>query len=323
MRYWWVNQNQTFQQEVGGGYIWSPKRKSNGARNPYYEFMREVAPGDLILSYRDTRICRIGVAQSYAFESPKPPEFGAAGPNWNQIGWRIDVHYIDPGTQVRPANHMDVLGPHLPDRYSPLRPNGGGLQNIYLAPVSDGLMRAIARLVGPVLRDLLDQAVVFAQVTSAVAGFWEWEVHLENQVLGDPIIPSTEREQLIMARRGQGRFRENVGRIEHACRVTGVNRSEHLRASHIKPWRSGSNEERLDGENGLLLTPTIDHLFDRGFISFEDNGRVLLSPVAHQLSLERMGVTKAALMDVKPFTQGQRRYLDYHRESVFLQAHIG
>jgi hypothetical protein len=50
MRYWWVNQNQTFRHEIEGGYLWSPKRNANGARNPFYESMREVAPGDLIFS---------------------------------------------------------------------------------------------------------------------------------------------------------------------------------------------------------------------------------------------------------------------------------
>lgn len=57
MRYWWVNQNQTYRQEVKGGYLWSPKRNANGARNPFYEFMREVAPGDLVFSFVDTRNC--------------------------------------------------------------------------------------------------------------------------------------------------------------------------------------------------------------------------------------------------------------------------
>ncbi len=52
MRYWWVNQNQTFEQETQGGYLWSPKVKANGTMNPYYEFMREVAPGDMVYSFR-------------------------------------------------------------------------------------------------------------------------------------------------------------------------------------------------------------------------------------------------------------------------------
>ena len=53
MRYWWVNQNQTYRHEVQGGYLWSPKSNANGARNAFYESMREVAPGDLIFSFND------------------------------------------------------------------------------------------------------------------------------------------------------------------------------------------------------------------------------------------------------------------------------
>ena len=76
MRYWWVNQNQTFRQEIEGGYLWSPKRNKNGHRNPFYEFMREVAPGDIVLSFCDTRIAALGIVSGYCRESPKPEEFG-------------------------------------------------------------------------------------------------------------------------------------------------------------------------------------------------------------------------------------------------------
>lgn len=61
MRYWWVNQNQTFRQEIDGGYLWSPKRNRNGHLNLFYEFMREVAPGDIVFSFRDTRIAALGI----------------------------------------------------------------------------------------------------------------------------------------------------------------------------------------------------------------------------------------------------------------------
>jgi hypothetical protein len=103
MRFWWVNQNQTFVQETTGGYLWSPKRSTNGARNPFYEFMREVAPGDLVLSFEGTHIRAIGIARSYAYECPKPPEFGSAGPNWSLIGWKVDVGYHILANQIRPS----------------------------------------------------------------------------------------------------------------------------------------------------------------------------------------------------------------------------
>jgi hypothetical protein len=94
-----------------------------------------------------------------------------------------------------------------------------------------------------------------------------------------------------------------------------------LRASHCKPWRDCSNnEERLDGENGLLLTPTIDHLFDRGFISFENSGELIVSPVAHQPSLNRMGVPTDRIVNVGGFTEGQKHFLSYHRDSVLLRV---
>ena len=78
MRYWWVNQNQTYRQEQAGGYLWSPKRNANGAKNPFYESMREVSPGDMIFSFVDTFIVAIGVAQSYCWESPKRISFSNA-----------------------------------------------------------------------------------------------------------------------------------------------------------------------------------------------------------------------------------------------------
>ena len=94
----------------------------------------------------------------------------------------------------------------------------------------------------------------------------------------------------------------------------------HLVASHCKPWRDSNNEERLNGENGLLLTPSIDHLFDRGFIGFEDNGRLIISPVAHRPSLELMGIDVSSNVNVGSFSSGQKSFLDFHRSSVLLQS---
>jgi hypothetical protein len=70
VRYWWVNQNQTYRHEISGGYLWSPKRNANKACNPFYESMLEVSPGDIIFSFRDTRIGALGIAHSYCYESP-------------------------------------------------------------------------------------------------------------------------------------------------------------------------------------------------------------------------------------------------------------
>jgi hypothetical protein len=70
----------------------------------------------------------------------------------------------------------------------------------------------------------------------------------------------------------------------------------------------------------LLLTPSIDHLFDRGFIGFEDNGRLIISPVAHQPSLQRMGIDTTRAVNVGAFTSGQKQFLDFHRNDVLLKS---
>jgi hypothetical protein len=124
----------------------------------------------------------------------------------------------------------------------------------------------------------------------------------------------------VNARRGQGLFRDRVAKHEHFCRITKVNNPSHLIASHIKPWRESNNEERLSGGNGLLLTPSIDHLFDRGFISFEDNGDLIISPIADPGSLEKMGVNEP--MKVGNFNGDQKHFLNYHREEILLKAAI-
>jgi putative restriction endonuclease len=73
----------------------------------------------------------------------------------------------------------------------------------------------------------------------------------------------------------------------------------------------------------LLLTPSIDHLFDRGFIGFENNGGLIISPVAHRPSLQRMGIDATAAINVGVFTDGQKKFLEFHREAVLLQSNRG
>lgn len=148
MRYWWVNQNQTYRHEGQGGYLWSPKRNANGARNPLYESMREVAPGDLILSFMDTRILAVGIAQSYCWESPKLVEFGNFGQNWENIGWRVKLYFTELANKVRPKDHIDILRPLLPERYSTLQRNGKGLQSVYLTEVPTPLAEVLIGLIG-------------------------------------------------------------------------------------------------------------------------------------------------------------------------------
>lgn len=72
-------------------------------------------------SFMDTRIVAIGIALSYCWESPKPQEFGTAGQNWKDIGWRVRVRFTELLHKLRPNEHVELLRPALPAKYSPLQ----------------------------------------------------------------------------------------------------------------------------------------------------------------------------------------------------------
>ena len=132
---------------------------------------------------------------------------------------------------------------------------------------------------------------------------------LLNRVLNGPV----ERHQLVKSRRGQGVFRDNVESREPKCRVTGVSNPNYLRASHIKPWRKSNDTEKIDGDNGLMLAPHVDFLFDRGFISFEDDGTLIVSELIEDAALESWGIPSE--MNVGSFTPEQSIFLKFHREN--------
>jgi putative restriction endonuclease len=199
-------------QAPGEAYLWSPKRNANGARNPSYESMREVAPGDLIFSFMDTRMLAIDIVQSYASENLKPLEFGSAGENWEGIGWRVEVQFTELANKIRPKAHIEILRPLLPAKYSPLQPNGNGLQSVYLTEVPTPLAEVLTGLIGQEVAPLALSATKV--IPASTDDLDAWERSIEQGVAGDQSIPETDRLAIIRARKGQGLFKERVRKIE-------------------------------------------------------------------------------------------------------------
>jgi HNH endonuclease len=126
---------------------------------------------------------------------------------------------------------------------------------------------------------------------------------------------ATTRTALIQARVGQGQYRARLeGLWDSACAVTGCSVRAVLRASHCKPWRLSDDEERLNAENGLLLSANLDALFDAGLVSFDDEGRML---VADQVSVEERQLLNLPNGLRKRPTEALASYLKYHRELIF------
>ncbi|WP_443631377.1 HNH endonuclease [Candidatus Njordibacter sp. Uisw_056] len=307
MKYWWVNQNKTYKSEVPGGFLWSPKTKSNGHRNKFYDFMMEVQEGDLVFSFCSTRIKAVGIAVGSAQSAPKP-NFGSVGDQWANEGWLVPVEFQELGNPVRPKDHMFVLAPHLPSKYSPLTKSGDGLQSVYLASLPVELAHGLINLF-----DLKDQLSI-TQITSLFEPSYD-ESAEDSIVFERKDIGPTTKEQLVKSRRGQGVFKSNLRLVEKSCRITGTNNIKHLIASHIKPWKDSNDIEKLDGNNGLLLAPHIDHLFDKGYITFKDSGEVLYSELIDSNLIPQWDLMQPT--KPKPLNSSQATYMSFHRSHIF------
>jgi hypothetical protein len=140
-------------------------------------------------------------------------------------------------------------------------------------------------------------------------------VYLEQdicEILTDESITETEKQSLVNTRIGQGQFRSDLLAYWKGCAATGYRHSRLLVASHIKPWRFSSSEERLDVFNGLLLTPNLDKAFDLGYISFQKSGKICVSNELE--NPEVLGVTADLFID---FQSRHLPYLEHHLEVTF------
>lgn len=131
-------------------------------------------------------------------------------------------------------------------------------------------------------------------------------------ILEDLDLSKTERSNLVKSRIGQGLFRQRLLTLWKQCAVTGFKDTSLLVASHIKPWRSSSNSERLDGFNGLLLTPNLDKAFDCGFVTFDSTGLICISPLLKDS--EKLGITLDLKVDL---SAKHKPFMNFHRENVY------
>jgi putative restriction endonuclease len=302
IRYWWVNNKQTFKKELEGQYIWAPQTKSNGQFNQTYANLMEVSIGDLIFAYANASIKAIGVIEENCIVAPKP-EFGKAGDRWSQEGFKVKVNWHKLQIPFRPKEHLASIAPLLPAKHAPIRSNGDGNEGCYLASISKELGELLVALLSS--NDLLLVDVLLEFQNTQVKN------NLEESNILKAQIPETEKSQLIKARIGQGVFRQNVLKIEKKCRITKLEEACILVASHIKPWKDSDNSERLEGHNGLLLSPHVDKLFDLHWISFANSGNVLVRNESVRRIMREWKIEVPP--NVGAFNARQSFFLEHHR----------
>jgi hypothetical protein len=204
-----------------------------------------------------------------------------------KVNWNFDL-------RSRPIAYCEVrsiIGSHR-DPISPIPPEQKG------------------RLIRQPFLNFLEQRVKSDQ---SEADYESIQKDLE-QIDADPGLTDTQKKVLKDARIGQGKYRDALLRLwDRQCAITGSGLLPILRASHAKAWRHASNVERLDPNNGLLLTATLDALFDRHLICFDDTGQMHTSPMLSSVDLELFRLPQSLR---KPLNDQQRKYLEYHRQKT-------
>lgn len=291
MAYWLVYQGSSFKRSRAGGYLWAPQRNKDGRGQFYWENMTRLQTGDLVFSGFDGAVRALSYVEG-------PPR-AASGPDpedaksWYGIGWQADVSYVDLPAPLRYTDWVPAIRSALPARYGPFDKNNQGNQG-YLFELPDAVGEHLIKLARRAGVDIALRALEAAPV---------------------PPAKQTQRESTVLARIGQGQFRDSLlTRWEGKCAVTGLDRRELLRASHVKPWSACNDQERLDGSNGLLLSAAYDSAFDALLITFDDSGKIEFAPDFTADTAARAGISATAairLVDTK-----LREYLAVHRELV-------
>lgn len=144
------------------------------------------------------------------------------------------------------------------------------------------------------------------------------EQRLIESVENDAALSDTEKKQIILARRGQGVFRERLIEKYKVCIVTGIEDHRLVTASHIKPWWNATGKERLSVNNGLLLSMLYDKLFDKGLITFKTNGHIAISPKLseHDKSIIGIDITCKYLSNIPAELKCN---IEYHNDCIFLK----
>ena len=303
MSHFIVMQGRTYNEENEAGIIWTTQIDQAGNRQHSWERMREVRQGDKVFHYVNGYMVAVSSATADCVESENPIE--QHNNNLNQMGYLVTLNYYELEVPLRIADHFDVIEPLLPIKYSAFQANGLGNQG-YLYPCNDELTIQLLELIGEANIYVPDEEQLRLSMDSI-------EMNNHNPLV--PLITSTESEVKTKIRVGQSKFREKLEPIwQNACPICGIRLRDTLRASRAKPWKDSTNEERLDPYNGILLCCNHDSLYNKGYISFNAKGKILISEKIEEKDYDRFLLNT----DIKIPTEVEHKpYFNWHKKYIF------
>lgn len=294
MAFYWVFQNSTYREESAGSYLWAPKKGKNNRTPFHWETMNDLQEGDIVFSSFKQKIVAVSSVTSTAYDYKKPFEVNTDN-EWEEDGNKVNLNFHELNDPIKLKSLDHDLKKLLNVYHGPLNSHGTGNQGY--------------------LYELLDEAGT--NLLSIIESQNRIDLETEFQVdIEKGNISETTKKAIIESRIGQGQFRKKlIDFWDGKCAVSGVPLTDILIASHIKPWKVANNKERIDQYNGLLLSPTYDKLFDAGYISFDIDGKIIISELLSLHQRELLHISEECKL-IKKLDSQFNNYLTYHKKNI-------
>ncbi|WP_175692726.1 HNH endonuclease [Burkholderia ambifaria] len=294
MEFYWVNVGLTINEVLSGNFLWAPQytitQSGKEQHLEHWDNVAKVKAGDVVFCCHSQRISHIARAVKDSYSAPRPRSRSFS--EWNASGHRVDVQLTELKTPVLRDDVSGEFMSRFDERTSPsLFTSTGTLKQIYMAHVPQ------------------DAGAYLLEASQMIERF-------EDALIADggngKKVSKTTREAIVKARVGQGKFRADLlKRWNSQCSLTGLANPDLLVASHIHAWSLSTNDERIDPDNGLLLAPHIDRLFDKGLISFGQDGGLLVGPKLSQRDQQVLALDRYPAL--RKVTKGNITFLARHR----------
>ncbi|WP_176546234.1 HNH endonuclease [Bacillus toyonensis] len=305
MNYFLVFQNKSYKEEREGGFLWAPQKNNKGQTFHHWTDMTMIKKGDIIFNSFKGELVSILVAKEDYKAHDKP--IGLEQTElWEKEGWIVNAEYHDLETPIIYKNFIENILMLQGEKYAPFNKIGRGNTG-YLFRVTPELAEYLFTIVEEENGNIRDNL-------STIESKDEETILEEIEKDLPDVLDQTEKEQIIKSRIGHSIFKKNLLKNEKKCKLCGVSDKRFLIASHIKPWSKSNHKERLDINNGLLLCPNHDALFDKGYISFGDDGEILISASLDESLKIFLNVNDKLQIQMNEM---QRQYMKWHREIEF------
>ncbi|MCM3671048.1 HNH endonuclease [Mesobacillus maritimus] len=299
-----VMQGQSYQEDIELGIIWVPLQDKGGLVPHSWKRMEEVSKGDRVFHYVKGNIVAISIAEEECVIGKKPTLMENED-HGNEEGYlvKLDYHELDQPLNIHEYFHE--ICPLLPVKYSPFNQDANGNQG-YLYPCNEEL--AIKLL------EILIETNIY-QVSEEQLEFGIDEVKSTEHNTLIPVITETESEAKAKIRIGQQKFRKELFPLwNDRCALCGIDLPQLVKATHSKPWKDSTNEERVDPYNGVLLCRNHEALYDHGFITFDGQGRLHISPMISEEEYGKYELNPMTKIELYP---ENRDYFKWHKKHIY------